>query len=228
MTRLMEPASRTGRKVSRVLIVDDHPIVREGYSKLIGNQPDLEVCGEAADASEAMRLIDATQPDLVVVDISLKEGNGIELCKDIRFQYPHVKMLVASAHDEALYAERVLRAGATGYVNKEEATDQLIEAIRLVISGKIYLSAEMTERMLCRAVGSDDHLGDSPVASLSDREIEVFEFIGHGLTTRQIAEKLYLSPKTIESYRENIKTKLNLKNGAELTQHAVRWVLETH
>ncbi|MEX0704266.1 MAG: response regulator transcription factor [Planctomycetales bacterium] len=228
MTRIMEPVARTGRKVSRVLIVDDHPIVREGYSKLIGHQPDLEVCGEAADATEAMRLVESTKPDLIVIDISLKEGNGIELCKDIRFQYPHVRMLVASAHDESLYAERVLRAGATGYVNKEEATDQLIEAIRLVIAGKIYLSAEMTERMLCRAVGSEEHAGESPVASLSDREIEVFEFIGHGLTTRQIADKLDLSPKTIESYRENIKAKLNLKNGAELTQHAVRWVLESH
>ncbi|MEX0718186.1 MAG: response regulator transcription factor [Planctomycetaceae bacterium] len=228
MTRLMEPNPRTGRKVARVLIVDDHPIVREGYAKLIGSQPDLEVCGDAADAGEALRLVETTKPDLIVIDISLKEGNGIELCKDIRFQYPQVKMLVASAHDEALYAERVLRAGATGYVNKEEAIDQLIEAIRLVLSGKIYLSDEMTERMLCRAVGSDDHAGESAVASLSDREIEVFEFIGHGMTTRQIAEKLDLSPKTIESYRENIKTKLNLKNGAELTQHAVRWVLESH
>jgi DNA-binding NarL/FixJ family response regulator len=224
----MDPPPRAGRKVSRVMIVDDHPIVREGYARLIGNQPDLEVCGEAGDATEAMRLIAAARPDLIVVDISLKGGNGIELCKDIRFQYPNVKMLVASAHEESLYAERVLRAGATGYVNKEEATDRLIEAIRLVIAGKIYLSADMTERMLCRAVGSEEGSGESPVACLSDREIEVFEFIGHGLTTRQIAEKLDLSPKTIESYRENIKAKLNLKNGAELTQHAVRWVLESH
>jgi DNA-binding NarL/FixJ family response regulator len=210
----------------RILIVDDHPVVREGFAMVINLQPDLEVCGQTADAAEALRMIAERQPDLMIVDLSLKHGNGLELCKDVQFQHPHVKMLVASAHDEMLFAERVLHAGAMGYVNKKEATDQLVEAIRRVFEGRVYLSAEMTERMLCRAIGSTDHLYQSPISSLSDRELQVFELIGHGQTTRQIAGTLGLSLKTVESYRENIKHKLSLTSGSDLTRRAVQWVLE--
>ena len=217
-------ADSTGK--TRILIVDDHPIVRQGLSLLIANEPDLEVCGEAADSGEAVRQLTATRPDLIVVDISLHSGNGIELIKQIRSRDPNVKMLVSSMHDESLFAERALRAGAMGYINKAEATDKVVEAIRQVVRGKIYLSPRMTERMLCRAIGTEESLETSPIDNLSDRELEVFELIGQGLTTRQIANKLHLSPKTVETYRENIKSKLNLSNATELTRHAVQWTLE--
>jgi DNA-binding NarL/FixJ family response regulator len=213
---------------TRILIVDDHPIVRQGLTLLIANEPDLEVCGEAADSGEAVRQLTASRPDLIVVDISLHSGNGIELIKQIRSRDPNVKMLVSSMHDESLFAERALRAGAMGYINKAEATDKVVEAIRQVIRGKIYLSPRMTERMLCRAIGTEESLDHSPIDSLSDRELEVFELIGQGLTTRQIANKLHLSPKTVETYRENIKSKLNLANATELTRHAVQWTLENN
>jgi DNA-binding NarL/FixJ family response regulator len=211
---------------TRILIVDDHPIVRQGMRLLIDAQPDLSVCGEAEGLSQAMQLYRETKPDLLVVDISLENGNGIELIKELIAQNDRQKILVCSMHDETLFAERALRAGAKGYVNKEEATDQLIEAIHRVASGRVYLSSRMTDRMLCRQVGGNDEEPKSAIETLSDRELEVFEQIGHGITTRQIAEKLHLSPKTVETYRENIKHKLNLSNAAELTQHAVQWVLE--
>jgi DNA-binding NarL/FixJ family response regulator len=211
---------------TRILIVDDHPIVRQGLRLLIDAQPDLTVCGEAQGLSQAMQLYRDAKPDLLVVDISLENGNGIELIKELIAQNDRQRVLVCSMHDETLFAERCLRAGAKGYVNKEEATEQLVEAIRRVASGRVYLSARMTDRMLCRQVGSGEESPRSAIESLSDRELEVFEQIGHGVTTRQIAEKLHLSPKTVETYRENIKHKLNLSNASELTQHAVQWVLE--
>jgi DNA-binding NarL/FixJ family response regulator len=209
-----------------IFVVDDHPVVRDGYARLITNQPDMELAGETGDATMALQMIEKAKPDLVLLDLSLKSGNGLELCKQIDTRFPDVKILVVSMHDETLYAERVLRAGADGYVNKAEATRKLIEAIREVMSGKYYLSPRMRERMLTRAIGVDGFEDHSPIDRLSDRELEVFEQIGSGMTTREIAANLKLSPKTIESYRENLKAKLNLTNSTELTRHAVHWVLE--
>jgi DNA-binding NarL/FixJ family response regulator len=209
-----------------VFVVDDHPVVRDGYARLITNQPDMELAGESGDPAQALEMIEKTKPDLVLLDLSLKSGNGLEICKLINTKYPETKVLVVSMHDETLYAERVLRAGADGYVNKAEATRKLIEAIREVLGGKYYLSPRMRERMLTRAIGVDGFEDHSPIDRLSDRELEVFEQIGSGMTTREIAANLNLSPKTIESYRENLKAKLNLTNSTELTRHAVHWVLE--
>lgn len=216
------------RRSARIMVVDDHPIVRQGLSQLIGSEPGLEVCGEASDAAEALKLLAETKPDLIIVDISLNSGNGIELIKQIKVRDENVRMLVSSMHDESLFAERALRAGAMGYINKAETTDKVFDAIHQVLAGKIYLSDRMTDRMLCRAIGSEEHMTGSPIDSLSDRELEVFELIGQGLTTRQIAAKLHLSPKTVETYRENIKSKLNLNNATELTRHAVQWTLESN
>jgi DNA-binding NarL/FixJ family response regulator len=207
------------------LIVDDHPLVRRGLTQLIADEPDLKVCGEAADASEALRQVRATHPALVVIDISLKSSNGIELIKQIKALDKQIMMLVLSMHDESLYAERALHAGAMGYIEKEQATDHIIEAIRHVLEGKVYLSGDMTERLLQRIAGLE-RLEHSAIDRLSDRELEVFELIGSGLTTRQIAEKVHLSVKTIETHRDNIRTKLKLGSGAELIHYAVRCVLE--
>lgn len=220
------PAS-TGKSTTRILIVDDHPIVRQGLRMTIEGESDLTVCGEAEGLAQAMKLFRETQPDVVIVDISLENGSGIELVKELTAQRKDLKILVCSMHEESLFAERALRAGAKGYINKEQATEKLLVAVRRVVSGRVYLSEQMTHRMLYRQVGASDEPPKSSIEALSDRELEVFEQIGHGITTRQIADKLHLSPKTIETYRENIKHKLNLENATELTQHAVRWVLES-
>jgi len=211
---------------SRILIVDDHPIVRQGLSLLIAQDSRLEVCGEASDASEAMRQCAGARPHLVVIDISLRNGNGIELIKQIKTQYAGIKMLVASMHDESVYAERALRAGAMGYINKAEATEKVIDAIHNILEGRLYLSPKLADKMLHRLVTTGESTSRSPVETLSDRELEVFEMIGRGMTTREIAAKIHLSPKTVETYRENIKKKLDLSNATELTRHAVQWVLD--
>ncbi|MCA9108540.1 MAG: response regulator transcription factor [Planctomycetaceae bacterium] len=210
----------------KILIVDDHPIVRQGLRMTIESEKDLIVCGEAEGLSQAMLLYHDTEPDVIVADISLENGSGIELVKELVAQDKDIKILVCSMHEESLFAERALHAGAKGYINKEQATEKLIDAIRRVASGRVYLSTHMTDRMLSRQIGSSEEPARSSIESLSDRELEVFEQIGHGVTTRQIADKLHLSPKTVETYRENIKHKLNLANATELTQHAVQWVLE--
>lgn len=228
MTTATAAKIETGRRPARVLIVDDHPIVREGYEQLIGNQKDMEVCAVASESAEALRMIEKSRPDLAIIDLSLKNGNGLELCKKIKGRFPEVKILVASMHDEALFAERALRAGARGYISKDQTVAKLADAIRAVLMGTIWLSSAMNDRMLSRAVGKEGPGDDSPVASLSDRELEVYELIGQGLPVRQIAERLNLSTKTVESYRENIKTKLNLQNGSELTRSAVQWILENN
>jgi DNA-binding NarL/FixJ family response regulator len=215
------------KKQTRVLIVDDHPAVREALTLRIGRQPDLEVCGEAADMSEALRLIAEVEPDVAVIDISLKTGNGIDLIKRIKDRHEHVRILVWSMHSEALYAERALKAGALGYVNKDQATDKIVEAIRRVLEGKVYLSEGMTERLLQRAVGGGrEEVTRSPLAVLADRELEVFRLIGQGVKTADIAERLHLSIKTVETYRDRIRQKLNLGNGTELAHYATQWVLE--
>lgn len=225
MGPLMEEQTRNQSK-TRIMIVDDHPIVREGYVHLIERRDDLHVCAQAGSKAEASQLIKDNHPDLIILDISLKDGSGLDLIKDLKSQDQGVKILAVSMHDESLFAERSIRAGALGFVNKQQAPEQLIKAIDQVLKGKVYLSSEATERMIGRSIGSNNQPAQSPIESLSDREIEVFEQIGLGETTRQIAAKLKLSAKTIETYRENIKHKLNLGNATELTRHAIQWVLE--
>ncbi len=215
------------KKRARILIVDDHPAVREALASRIGRQPDLEVCGEAADMSEALGLVADTQPDLAVVDISLKTGSGIDLIKRIKDRNDSVRMLVWSMHSESLYAERALRAGALGYINKDQATDKIVEAIRRVLEGKVYLSDAMAEKMLHRAVGGGREEGTrSPLDVLANRELEVFRLIGQGVKTAEIAERLHLSVKTVETYRDRIRLKLDLSDGTELAHYATQWVLE--
>ena len=217
--------ARTGP--ARVLIVDDHPIVREGLALLISGQPDLEVCGEAEDVATAGQLVDETKPDVAIVDISLKGSSGLELIKRIKAKHPSVRILVSSIHDESVYAERALRAGAMGYVNKREATRTILGALRHILDGRVYLSERMADRLLCRAVGGGgERVEGSPIESLSDRELEVFELIGQGLITNEIAAKLHLSSKTVETYRDRIRLKLNLSTGSQLARHALQWVLE--
>jgi DNA-binding NarL/FixJ family response regulator len=212
---------------ARVLIVDDHQAVREALVSRIGHQPDLKVCGEAADMSEALRLIADTQPDVAVVDISLRTGNGIDLIKQIKYRNNHIRILVWSMHSESLYAERALCAGALGYINKDQATDCIVEAIRRVLAGKIWLSEEMTERMLQQTVATARaETIRSPLQVLADRELKVFRLIGAGVKTTEIAERLHLSVKTVETYRDRIRQKLNLADGTKLALYATQWVLE--
>ncbi len=210
----------------RVLIVDDHPLFRRGLRAMIEHEAGLEVCGEAADAGEALRQFSAHAPDLIIVDVSLKKGHGIELVKQIRARDRDVKILMCSMYEDRLFAERALRAGALGYVNKGEAPETILGSIHAVLGGCVSLHPEISQRIL-GGVRRDATPARSPGDSFSDRELAVFELIGHGLTTRAIAEQLHLSVKTVETYRENIKAKLGLKNGAELARHAAQWVLET-
>ncbi len=212
--------------VARIVIVDDHPLVCRGLCDLLNQEPDMEICGQAADTNTAMEVIREQTPDVVIVDLSLKNGSGLELLKQIKMSFPHIRPLVSSMHDESLYAERALRAGAVGYVNKQEDGQRLVDAVRQVAGGGFYLSDTMTKRAVQRMAQGDQPPRAPLIHSLSDRELEVFQYIGRGQTTRQIAERLTLSIKTIETYRENIKSKLALRNGSELTRHAVQWVLE--
>jgi DNA-binding NarL/FixJ family response regulator len=214
------------KKRARIVIVDDHPAVREALALRIGRQHDLEVCGEAADMGEALRLVAETQPDVAVIDISLKTGSGIDLIKRIKDRNHRVRMLVWSMHSEALYGERALRAGALGYIHKDQATDKIVEAIRRVLEGKVFLSDALADRMLHRAVGGREEIQRSPFDALADRELEVFRLIGEGTKTAEIAERLHLSVKTIETYRDRIRQKLNLRGGTELVHYATQWVME--
>jgi DNA-binding NarL/FixJ family response regulator len=211
----------------QVLIVDDHPAVREALALRIGMERDLEVCGEAADMAEAVRLVGYARPDVAVVDLSLKTGNGLDLIKRIKARTDTIRILVWSTHSEALYAERCLRAGALGYVNKDQATGKIVEAIRRVLEGRVYLSDETAEKMLHRAVGdSRKEVTGSPLDALADRELEVFRLIGSGVKTAEIAERLHLSVKTVETYRDRIRQKLELTDGTKLAHFATRWLLE--
>ena len=210
------------------MIVDDHPAVREALAARIGRQSDLEVCGEAADVAEALALAVETEPDLAVVDIALKTGNGIDLIKRIFDHTDRIRVLVWSTYGETIYAERALRAGALGYVSKDHATDKILEAIRHVLEGKVYLSEPMAAKMLQRSVGrKPGSASPSPADVLSDREIEVFRMIGQGIRTAEIAKQLQLSVKTVETYRDRIRHKLSLNHGTELVHYATRWLLES-
>ena len=208
----------------RLLIVDDHPIVRQGLVQLVEKQPDLEVVGQAENAQQAMEHIQRGGVDLAVVDLSLPGLSGIELIKQIKMHDETIDVLVLSMHDQLFYAERALRAGATGYVMKQEPIETVVEAVRKLFSGEVYVSRPVANRLLHRFVGGQAGRPVPLVDRLSDRELEVFQLIGQGYSTREVAELLHLSIKTIESYRANIKDKLQLKNAAELMQHAVQWV----
>lgn len=209
---------------TRILLVDDHPLMRKGLAMTIESESDLEVVGQAADAEDALAQFDDLDPDLAVVDVSLPGMNGLELIKHLLSRKPDLVTLVVSRHDESLYAERAIRAGARGYVSKLQADEEIIQAVRQVLRGGIYLSDGLKDKMLFGAAAGTKSPMQSPLEVLSDRELEVFEMTGRGRPTREIAERMHLSVKTVESYRARIKTKLNLESGTELMQHAVHWV----
>lgn len=207
----------------RILIVDDHPMMRQGLAQLIGAEKDLSVCGEVENAEQALDAIKPLRPDLVLADISLPGKNGLELIKDFQAIQPELRVLVISMHDESLYAERVLCAGGRGYIMKQEGGKKLMEAIRQVLDGKIYVSEKMSADILEIFSGRRAGMESSPLEKLTDREFEVFQLIGQGKDTRDVAEQLHLSTKTIDVHRTNIKIKLKLKSAAELIRFAVRW-----
>jgi DNA-binding NarL/FixJ family response regulator len=210
--------------VKRLLLVDDHPIMRHGLAQLIRAEPGLDVCGEAGSAREGLELAGRLKPDLVVIDLTLPDKNGLELLKDIQAQHPGTLCLVLSMHDEAMYGERALRAGARGYIMKEAAADHLINAARKVLSGGIYVSDSMASRMLEQVTGQRARSAASGVETLSDRELEVLEMIGRGVATKNIAERLCISARTVEAHRAHIKEKLGVGDGAALVRYAVQWV----
>ncbi len=212
-------------KRHRVLLVDDHPLVRRGLADLLDREPDLQICGEAGDVAGALQEVERAQPDLIIIDLTLKGGHGVDLIEKVKAKDAGIKMLVSSMHDEMLFAERTLRAGAMGYITKHESPETLLAAIRQVLRGEVYLSARMASRLLHQVTGRA-MARENPLESLSNRELAVFEMIGQGLTTQQIARHLELSPKTVETHREKIKQKLNLKNSVELSRRAVQWALE--
>ncbi|MCW1885155.1 response regulator transcription factor [Luteolibacter flavescens] len=212
---------------TRILLVDDHPMIRERLVELIEREADFEVCGEAEDRHEALDLVAAVHPHLAIVDLTLKSSLGMELIKDLQARYPEVKVLVVSMQDEMIYAERCIHAGARGYITKQQASRHVMKAIRHVLSGGIYLSEAMTHQVLERSMRKNSSASREPleiVSKLADRELQVFELVGKGLSTRQIADLLFLDTKTIETYRSRIKEKLGLKDGPELLQRAIAWV----
>jgi len=210
------------KAVHRIMIVDDHPIMREGLAQLLEHEKDLTICGQFEEATKAFDAIGDLKPDLALVDISLKGSSGIDLLKNIKIHYPKLLVLVLSMHDESLYAERVLRAGAVGYIMKQEASEKVLIAIRQILNGEIYLSEKMSAKLMHQLVGGKATSTGSLMERLSDRELEVFGLIGQGRGTRQIAEQLHLSIKTIESHRAHIKEKLDLKNATELVHRAIQ------
>jgi DNA-binding NarL/FixJ family response regulator len=211
-----------------IVVVDDHPLMRKGLALTLDSDPAYEVIEQLDRGEELIQRLDELSPDLIIVDVSLPGMSGLELVKHIISQKEDQKMLVVSRHDESLYAERVIRAGAKGYVMKLEASEVLLKAVRKVLNGGIYVSEEVSERLLLGMARGQKEVMESPIEKLSDRELEVFELTGKGNSTRDIAEKLHLSVKTVESYRARIKTKLNLENATELMVHAVKWVENEH
>lgn len=218
------PTARDDSGVS-ILIVDDHPVTREGLSALLSHQPGFRVCGEAEDIPGALQQADASHPDLAVVDVTLKNGNGLELVKRFKDRAPWVKSLVWSMYPDTLYARRAIQAGAAGYINKSNAPDAIVGAIRHILAGRVFLSEEMTQSVLRTAAG-DGASAEGPVSSLSDRELEVFRLIGLGFDTQEAATRIHLSPKTVETYRARIRAKLGAENGTAVLRSAIRWVLE--
>ncbi len=222
----MQRKSRTplaARKRVRILLVDDHPMVRERLAEVINREADLMVCGEAESRLGALTSIVARLPDLVIVDLALKNSDGLELIKDIHVRWPRMRMLVVSMHDESLYAERVIRAGALGYITKQEATQKILQAIRRVLSGNVYLNEKVARRIMNRLTAHKGSAIGTPAELLADRELEVFDMTGRGLNTHEIAARMHIGIKTVETYRARIKEKLKLKDASELLQLAISW-----
>lgn len=211
------------RNARRILIVDDHPIVRQGLRRLMENEDDLTVCGEAETARDARIAIKELNPDAVIVDISLKQGDGIELVRDVRAHHATLPLLVLSMHDEAIYAERMLSAGANGYIMKQAASEQFLVSLRRVMDGGIYVSETVGSNMIQKFASGGTYVSTNPIDRLSNRELQILHMIGKGMSTRETAKALNLSIKTIESHRQRIKRKLNLHTGAQLVQYAVNW-----
>jgi DNA-binding NarL/FixJ family response regulator len=210
-------------KRARIVLVDDHPMVRERLAEIINLEPDLTVCGEAESRSEALQVIADTKPDLALVDLSLKKSHGLELIKDLASRHSKTLVLVLSMHDESLYAERVIRAGARGYITKQEATRKILPAIRCVLGGEVYVSESVAEKLVTMVVDGQTVMPKAVVENLTDRELEVFNMLGRGYPTRQIAEELHLDVKTIETHRSRIKEKLGLEDANDLLQQAILW-----
>jgi DNA-binding NarL/FixJ family response regulator len=227
-SRMPKPAlpmpNKTHGSKTRIFLVDDHPMIREYLAALLEREADLAVCGEADDAPTALTRIETLLPDLVIMDISLRRSHGLELLKNLKALRPELPVLVLSMHDESLYAARAIRAGAMGYITKEEASRKILFAIRKVLNGEVYLSDQMSARMMKRLVGGQRGETGSALEVLTDRELEVFQMIGRGLGTRRIAEELRIGIKTVESYRARIKEKLHLTDGTQLLQQAIQWV----
>lgn len=218
------PESRSSEsRTMRILLVDDHPMVRERLAEAINREPDLQVCAEAADRASALKAVETAKPDLAIIDLSLKESSGLELIKDIHSRWPRLWMLVVSMHDERLYAERVLRAGARGYITKQEATRNIMQAVRQVLDGRVYLNDKTATTVIARLAANPQAKESDLADVLTDRELQVFEFTGNGLDTREIAERLSIDVKTVETYRARIKEKLNLSTSSELRQLAIQW-----
>jgi DNA-binding NarL/FixJ family response regulator len=209
-----------------VLLVDDHPIVRQGVAQLINREPDFMVCGEADTAHAALTLLTTLKPDLAIIDLSLEDRNGMDLLKDMKARSPKLHVLVLSMHDESVYAERALRAGAKGYIMKQEAPDRVLVALRTILAGEVYVSEKMAAQMLRALSDWRPGTAESPVERLSDRELEVFRLIGKGLSTSAIAEQLFISVKTVETHREHIKIKLKLTKKGDLLQQSIQWCAE--
>jgi DNA-binding NarL/FixJ family response regulator len=217
------PSSTTKPKATRILLVDDHPIVRDGFADMINHEPDLTVCAIAEDRGGAIQAIETTAPNLAVIDLTLKNSSGMELIKDIHVRWPGLLILVVSMHNENLYAERVLRAGARGYITKQQATRDILQAIRRVLGGAVYLSEKTGAAVLARIAAKPRADSDAILDLLTDRELQVFELIGQGFSTREIAVQLQINTKTVESYRLRVKEKLNLETSSDLLKLAIRW-----
>jgi DNA-binding NarL/FixJ family response regulator len=214
--------------MTRIVIVDDHPLVRDQLRAMVESEADLRICGEAEDCHHALDVIKSEQPDMAIIDLMLKGcRGGLELVKDIHERHPRLFMLVVSMHDESLYAERAIRAGARGYITKQEATKEILQAIRRVLSGQIYLSDKMAAKVLTKMTAGRSTRGKSSIECLTDRELQVFRLIGHGRSTQQIANELHLDTKTIETYRARIKIKLDIRDARELLQQAILWAHTT-
>jgi DNA-binding NarL/FixJ family response regulator len=223
-----ESADSTGNPAKeerkRILVVDDHPMMRAGLTILISKQPGMEVCCETGSPAEAMEQIPKQRPDMIIADLTMKGGGGLEFIKDARALYQNIPILVVSMHDEKIYAERSLRAGASGYIMKEESGEHLVSAIQRVLGGGVYLSETMSSRILKSVTGSTVHNEESPLQKLTDREFEVFQLIGQGKTADEIAQQLHISPRTVDVHRAQIKEKLHLTSGTALVHYAVQWL----
>jgi DNA-binding NarL/FixJ family response regulator len=225
MSSTIKPQDNGAPHRKKIFVVDDHPIVRQGLAQMLNREANLVVCGDAEDASTVLQAIVTIKPDMLIIDISLKGPDGLDLLKNIRARYASLPVLILSMHDESIYAERALRAGANGYIMKHEATEMVLVAVRQILNHETYVSDRVASKILQRYISGSDSQASSPLSDLTDRELEVFRLIGMGHSTRMIAEELHLSVKTVESYQAHIKDKLSLKNGRALVQHAIQWAL---